>query len=242
MASQQPQYIQYKPPNQEQHAESSQQAQQAQPPQLQPPSQVQQPHQLQASTSQHPIPANSSEWARDLVQLAKTAELKRHALTLQMHTAHILSAHASLEQKSKMIQDLKEQKNKLESERNRLLNCLREVNEDRDKAELMELNMDAECTTLRQQIAALTEGEYANAKREVDAIRAELGQAPLPTLQNTIDEKTSQYLTQRRLSGVKRPGSPQPGQPVKRPRGRPKGSKTKKHHTQPAGESASAPQ
>ncbi|KAI5825175.1 hypothetical protein K523DRAFT_375848 [Schizophyllum commune Tattone D] len=202
----------------------------------------QQPHQLQASTSQHPIPANSSEWARDLVQLAKTAELKRHALTLQMHTAHILSAHASLEQKSKMIQDLKEQKNKLESERNRLLNCLREVNEDRDKAELMELNMDAECTTLRQQIAALTEGEYANAKREVDAIRAELGQAPLPTLQNTIDEKTSQYLTQRRLSGVKRPGSPQPGQPVKRPRGRPKGSKTKKHHTQPAGESASAPQ
>ena len=41
-----------------------------------------------------------------------------------------------------------------------------------------------------------TEGEYANeyanAKREVDAIRAELGQAPLPTLQNTIDEKTSQ--------------------------------------------------
>ncbi|KAL1672610.1 hypothetical protein EV122DRAFT_271483 [Schizophyllum commune] len=242
MASQQPQYIQYKPPNQEQHAESSQQAQQAQPPpQLQPPQQVQQPHQLQASTSQHPIPANSSEWARDLVQLAKTAELKRHALTLQMHTAHILSAHASLEQKSKMIQDLKEQKNK-ESERNRLLNCLREVNEDRDKAELMELNMDAECTTLRQQIAALTEGEYANAKREVDAIRAELGQAPLPTLQNTIDEKTSQYLTQRRLSGVKRPGSPQPGQPAKRPRGRPKGSKTKKHHTQPAGESASAPQ
>ena len=37
---------------------------------------------------------------------------RRHALTLQMHTAHILSAHASLEQKSKMIQDLKEQKNK----------------------------------------------------------------------------------------------------------------------------------
>ena len=48
------------------------------------------------------------------------------------------------------------------------------------------------CPTLRQQIAAQTEGEYANAKREVDAIRAELGQAPLPTLQNTIDEKTSQ--------------------------------------------------
>jgi hypothetical protein len=37
---------------------------------------------------------------------------RKHALTLQLHTAHILSAHASLEQKSKAIQDLKEQKNK----------------------------------------------------------------------------------------------------------------------------------
>jgi hypothetical protein len=37
---------------------------------------------------------------------------RKHALTLQLHTAHILSAHASLEQKNKAIQDLKEQKNK----------------------------------------------------------------------------------------------------------------------------------
>ncbi|TRM59200.1 hypothetical protein BD626DRAFT_508587 [Schizophyllum amplum] len=223
MASQ-PHYLQYPSSQEEQHST------QIQPPnQMQAPSQIPHQPQLQASTSQHPIPSNTSEWAKDLVQLAKTAELKRHALTLQMHTAHILSAHASLEQKSKMIQDLKEQKNKLDSERNRLLNCLREVNEDRDKAQLMEINMDAECNNLRQQIASITEGDYALAKREVDTIRADLGQAPLPTLQNTIDEKTSQYLTQRRLSGIKRSGSPIPGQPAKRPRGRPKGSKTKKH-------------
>jgi hypothetical protein len=37
---------------------------------------------------------------------------RKHALTLQLHTAHILSAHASLEQKAKGIQDLREQKNK----------------------------------------------------------------------------------------------------------------------------------
>jgi hypothetical protein len=37
---------------------------------------------------------------------------RKHALTLQLHTAHILSAHASLQEKSKAIQDIKEQKNK----------------------------------------------------------------------------------------------------------------------------------
>ena len=40
------------------------------------------------------------------------AARRKHALTLQLHTAHILSAHAALEQKSKAIQDLKEQMNK----------------------------------------------------------------------------------------------------------------------------------
>ena len=120
---------------------------------------------------------------------------------------------------------LKLMKGRLERERNRLLNCLREVRAisvscsphayhspgerrwgevafphasnffEPAQTELMELNMDAEyacplplfvrnsdllvppfrCTTLRQQIAALTEGEYANAKREVDAIHGELG-------------------------------------------------------------------
>ncbi|KAL1672479.1 hypothetical protein EV122DRAFT_283902 [Schizophyllum commune] len=58
-------------------------------------------------------------------------------------------------------EDDKEQRNRLERERNRLLNCLREVNEDGARslsphasdffepaqAELMELNMEAECST-----------------------------------------------------------------------------------------------
>lgn len=37
---------------------------------------------------------------------------RKYALTLQLQTAHILSAHATLEQKMRSIQDLKEQKNK----------------------------------------------------------------------------------------------------------------------------------
>jgi hypothetical protein len=54
----------------------------------------------------------TGDWTRDLVHLAKTAELKKHALSLQLQTAHILSAHATLDQKSKAIQDVKEQQNK----------------------------------------------------------------------------------------------------------------------------------
>lgn len=38
---------------------------------------------------------------------------RKYALTLQLQTAHILSAHATLDQKMRSIQDLKEQKNKL---------------------------------------------------------------------------------------------------------------------------------
>jgi hypothetical protein len=41
-----------------------------------------------------------------------SVSFRKHALTLQLHTAHILSAHASLEQKGKAIQDLREQKHK----------------------------------------------------------------------------------------------------------------------------------
>jgi hypothetical protein len=43
---------------------------------------------------------------------ANRTRCRKHALTLQLHTAHILSAHASLEQKGKAIQDIREQKNK----------------------------------------------------------------------------------------------------------------------------------
>ena len=37
---------------------------------------------------------------------------RKHALTLQLHTANILSAHAQLDEKNRAIQDVKEQKNK----------------------------------------------------------------------------------------------------------------------------------
>jgi hypothetical protein len=48
------------------------------------------------------------------------------------------------------------------------------------------------CAELRVKINQLTEGEYAGAKRDVDRLRQELGQPPLPSLQSTLDEKSSQ--------------------------------------------------
>ncbi|KAH9905097.1 uncharacterized protein B0H18DRAFT_1033839 [Fomitopsis serialis] len=206
-----------------------------------------------ATSSSQPLLA-SGDWTKNLVQLAKTAELKKHALTLQLHTAHILSAHASLDQKQKAIQDVKEQKNKLESERARLLNCLREVNEDRDKADLMEATLNKECADLRQKIQALSDTEYATAKADVDRLRQELGQAPLPSLQQTLEEKSTQYLKELRLQTEKgntsnkraaEDTSGADGQPSgKRPRGRPKGSKTNKgkaKETAPTGSAGATP-
>jgi len=160
---------------------------------------------------------------------------RKYALTLQLQTAHILSAHATLEQKMRSIQDLKEQKNKLDSERARLLNCLREVNEDRDKTDMMEAQLNNECTELRTRIQQITDGEYATAKRDVDTLRVELGQPPLPSLQATLEEKSQQYLQERRLGGEqhsKRTAEeiiPEgtPAASTKRPRGRPKGSKNR---------------
>ncbi|PCH37636.1 hypothetical protein WOLCODRAFT_135756 [Wolfiporia cocos MD-104 SS10] len=184
----------------------------------------------------------TGDWTKNLVHLAKTAELKKHALTLQLHTAHILSAHASLDAKNKQMQDLKEQKNKLESERARLLNCLREVNEQRDQADMQEASLTKECTDLRAKIQQITDGEYTAAKHDVDRLRRELGQPPLPSLQATLEDKSAQYLKELRVAteratavtSGKRPGDDAPlvgadGQPVvKRPRGRPKGKKTDK--------------
>ncbi|OBZ69246.1 hypothetical protein A0H81_10909 [Grifola frondosa] len=202
-----------------------------------------------AGSSNPPILA-TGDWTKNLVHLAKTAELKKHALTLQLHTAHILSAHASLEQKNKAIQDLKEQKNKLESERSRLLNCLRE-------ADLLEATLNKESAELRQKIQVITDGDYAIAKQDVDKLRQELGQPPLPSLQSTLEEKSAEsaspfsvgirsglpelcrYLKALRLQaesasasvGNKRNAEEYgpDGQPTnKRPRGRPKGSKNAK--------------
>ncbi|KAJ3523412.1 hypothetical protein NMY22_g11450 [Coprinellus aureogranulatus] len=164
---------------------------------------------------------------------------RKHALVLQLHTAHIVSAHASLEQKLKAIQDIKEQRNKLESERARLLKCLQEINMDRDQADLAEATLDRECSDLRAKISQLSEGEYAIAKNDVDRLRQDLGQAPLPSLQQTLEERTAAYLEERRLQGNqgeetssgrnKRPSDGTSGDSAaKRPRGRPKGSRTKK--------------
>ncbi|KAF9562750.1 hypothetical protein CPC08DRAFT_816943 [Agrocybe pediades] len=223
---QQTQYVHYNPPSshiqqqqplqQQQHqqhaithiAPQDTQHQQIQQQQPQPQQQQRQPSssdqsgQPQASGSGSGAPLIAKgDWTKDLVQLAKTAELKKHALTLQLHTAHILSAHASLEQKGKAMEDLREQKNKLESERSRLLNALREINEDRDKVDLMYASLEKECSETRSKIDTLTKTDYAVAKADVDRLRAELGQPPLPSLQSTLDEKTSQYLNERRLNG-----------------------------------------
>ncbi|KAI0034033.1 hypothetical protein K488DRAFT_46388 [Vararia minispora EC-137] len=174
------------------------------------------------------------DWTKNLVQLAKNAELKKHALTLQLHTAHILSAHASLDQKEREIQDVKEQKNKLDSERLRLLKCLAEVNVDRDKMDLKEVQINSECEELRTRIQRITDGEYALAKREVDKLRGELGYSPMQSLQSLIEEKAQLYLQERLQESAKKRGAEDAtlasgsAAPAKRPRGRPKGSKNKK--------------
>ncbi|EJD02160.1 uncharacterized protein FOMMEDRAFT_124435 [Fomitiporia mediterranea MF3/22] len=212
------------------------------------PTQTQTQLQAQAQNQNQSTPLIAQgDWTKNLVHLAKTAELKKHALTLQLHTAHILSAHSQLEAKNKALQDVKEEKNRLESERSRLLNCLRQVNEDRDKTDLCEQTINKEISDLRAKIQAITDGEYAVAKREVDALRAELGQPPMPSLQQTLEEKNQAYLNERRLNGA--PASTETSTPVlsgakrtisepaaaetptKRPRGRPKGSKNKKNLT-----------
>ncbi|KAJ3489620.1 hypothetical protein NLJ89_g11515 [Agrocybe chaxingu] len=145
------------------------------------------------------------------------------------------------------------QPTRLESERTRLLNCLREINEDRDKVDLMEASLEKECSDTRAKIKQLTDGDYAIAKADVDRLRQELGQPPLPSLQSTLEEKTAQYLNERRLNGNESqtasasqnvanastsangngnkrsapPATPSTEVQAKRPRGRPKGSKNK---------------
>ena len=45
---------------------------------------------------------------------------------------------------------------------------------------------------LQTRIKTLSEGEYAAAKHDVDRLRKELGQPPLPSLQATIEERSAQ--------------------------------------------------
>lgn len=47
-------------------------------------------------------------------------------------------------------------------------------------------------TELQTKIQTLTDGEYSAAKADVDRLRQELGQSPLPSLQTTIEEKSAQ--------------------------------------------------
>ncbi|KAG8747527.1 hypothetical protein FRC10_000663 [Ceratobasidium sp. 414] len=143
-------------------------------------------------TYQSPVIAQpGSDWAKDLVRLARNAELKKHSLTLQLHTAHILSAHSSLEQRNAKLESIRAEKTWLESERARLLDCLRQVNEDREKVDLSESAVLKEINEFKSQIKTITEGEYGAAKKEVDTIRSELGMPPLPSLQDTLEEKSA---------------------------------------------------
>ena len=54
------------------------------------------------------------------------------------------------------------------------------------------LSYPPRCQDTRAKIAQLTIGDYAIAKADVDRLRQELGQPPLPSLQSTLDEKTNQ--------------------------------------------------
>jgi len=45
------------------------------------------------------------------------------------------------------------------------------------------------CSDLRLKIQTITDSEYAIAKRDVEHLRAELGQPPLPNLQETLEER-----------------------------------------------------
>ncbi|KAG8796760.1 hypothetical protein FRC12_000010 [Ceratobasidium sp. 428] len=143
-------------------------------------------------TYQSPVIAQpGTDWAKDLLRLARNAELKKHSLTLQLHTAHILSAHSSLEQRNTRLESVRAEKNWLESERARLLDCLRQVNEDREKVDLSESAILKEINEFKSQIKTITEGEYGAAKTEVDTIRSELGMPALPSLQDTLEEKSA---------------------------------------------------
>jgi len=67
------------------------------------------------------------------------------------------------------------------------------------------------CSDLRFKIQTITDGEYAIAKRDVEQLRAELGQAPLPNLQETLEERKREsvisplWISPRILIGISPP-------------------------------------
>ncbi|KAF8316916.1 uncharacterized protein EI90DRAFT_2944073, partial [Cantharellus anzutake] len=140
----------------------------------------------------------ANDWSRSLKRLAKSAELKLHALTLQMHTAHVLSAHEALQVRNATIEDIKAQKNWLESERTSLLSQLQQVTEDRQKvfhrsrsAWTVLRASSPRRTEFQHKIQSIKEGEYAALKQQVDSLRAELGMTPIRSLQSLLDEKSA---------------------------------------------------
>lgn len=88
-----------------------------------------------------------------------------------------------------------------------MLDCLRQVNEDREKVcgspltgsgiytypkvDLSESAILKEINEFKNQIKTITDGEYEAAKKEVDAIRLELGMPPLRSLEATLEEKSA---------------------------------------------------
>ncbi|KAF7793299.1 hypothetical protein EIP86_004411 [Pleurotus ostreatoroseus] len=97
---------------------------------------------------------------------------------------------------------------------------------------MLEQKLNEEITSLHDKVKTLSDGDYATAKADVDRLRKELGQEPLPSIQTLLEEKTSTYLKELRLHieaqkpagkrGAEDAENPNSG---KRPRGRPKGSR-----------------
>jgi hypothetical protein len=60
---------------------------------------------------------------------------------------------------------------------------------------MLEVTLNKECGDLQKQIQNITDGDYATAKRDVDKLRQELGQPPLPSLQQILEERSQQCVT-----------------------------------------------
>ncbi|KAG8897614.1 hypothetical protein FRC01_011251 [Tulasnella sp. 417] len=161
------------------------------------------------------IASRKDDWTTSLVRMAKSAELKKHALTLQLQTTKIMSYDTTLQKKVKALNDFKKQRERLgeniarasqvepdpvnlpESQRTSLLAQLREINESREKVDLEESKAQKECDDLRKKINELEHGEYSTAKVEVDKLRRELGLEETKSLKSQLEERAAK---QRRSS------------------------------------------
>ena len=68
-----------------------------------------------------------------------------------------------------------------------IVNCVPQTS-----AYLLTFTHHHRCADLRQKIQTISDTEYATAKADVDRLRQELGQPPLPSLQQTLEEKSAQ--------------------------------------------------